>query len=427
MPFGSAGDVFPFIWLGKLLRNRGHRITIVTTMLFEDYVKSAGFDFVGLGTLEEVEAIGKDPRIWKLGIGTKVVLGYAVKWSERYLEALENLDEVDLVMAPLTCFGARLGREKHGIPLITVHLQPMVFVSAYETPLLHPRLKWFGSLPVGLKKFLFSLPNAIDLLALPGIRRLCRRHFVTPPKSVWREWWDSPNGVLVLFPEWFGKPQPDWPGNLFQWDFPREDMGGEIQVEDGLLAFLDSGEKPVIFTPGSANIQAEKFFATAIEVVRRMGIRAVFVTRMDLSIPVELSGKILVVDFVPFSSVLPHAAVFVHHGGVGTMAQGFRAGVPQLVMAMSHDQPDNAWRLEKLGAGIGLSPRTFTPERVTKDLERLLNGRSWHEAAAAIRSKALVEKDAMEVAEWVEKRLSAAGSTLVGTIRRNRQSEVQTD
>jgi rhamnosyltransferase subunit B len=405
MPFGSAGDVFPFIWLGKLLKARGHRVTMVTTVIFAEAAEAAGIGFVGLGTEEEVEAIAKDRRIWKLGIGTKVVLDHAVAWSPRYLEAMETLGSVDLMMAPLTAFGARLAREKHGILLITVHLQPMVFMSAYETPLLHPAFAWLRSLPVGLRKFLFSLPNAVDLLALPGIRKVCREIGVPPPRSIWREWWHSPDGVLALFPSWFGTPQPDWPANLFQADFPMEDLTAEVEMQPELVDFLAAGEKPVVFTPGSANVQAEKFFASATEAVKRLGIRAVFVTRMKNQIPAGMVGRILQVEFVPFSKLLGHASAFVHHGGVGTMAQGFRAGVPQLVMAMSHDQPDNAERLRKLGSGIALMAQDFTPERVTDELARLLGESRFVEAAEVMESKTAVPTDPAEMIRWVEDRM----------------------
>jgi rhamnosyltransferase subunit B len=406
MPFGSAGDVFPFIWLGKLLMARGHRVTMVSTVVFAEAAEAAGIGFVGLGTAEEIEAIGNDKRIWKLGIGTKVVLDHAVAWSPRYLEAVGKLREVDLIMAPLTAFGARMAREKYGIPLVTVHLQPMVFMSCHETPLLHPSLKWFRVLPVWAKRFLFSLPNAVDLLALPGMRKICSKHGIEPPKSLWREWWDSPDGVLALFPEWFGAPQPDWPANLFQANFPMEDLTAEMAMQPELADFLASGEKPVVFTPGSANVQAERFFASAAEAVKRLGIRAVFVTRMGNQVPVGMESRILQVDFVPFSKLLGHASAFVHHGGVGTMAQGFRAGVPQLVMAMSHDQPDNAERLQKLGAGIALMARDFTPERVTKELERLLNDNAFAQAAEVWKRKTEVPSDVAEMIRWIEARMS---------------------
>lgn len=381
-------------------------MTMVSTVIFAEAAEAAGIGFVGLGTVEEIEAIGNDRRIWKLGIGTKVVLDHAVAWSPRYLEAVEKLGAVDGMMAPLTAFGARLAREKLGIPLITVHLQPMVFMSAYETPLLHPSLGWLRALPVGLRKFLFSLPNAVDLLALPSIRRMCRENGVLPPRSIWREWWHSPDGVLALFPAWFGAPQPDWPANLFQADFPMEDLTAEVAMQPELADFIAAGEKPVVFTPGSANVQAEKFFVSTAEAVKRLGIRAVFVTRMENRIPAGMEGRILQVDFVPFSKLLGHASAFVHHGGVGTMAQGFRAGVPQLVMAMSHDQPDNAERLRKLGAGIALMARDFTPERVSKELARLLGESPFVEAAEVLKKKTEAPSDVTEMVRWVEGRMT---------------------
>ncbi|MBN8417542.1 MAG: glycosyltransferase family 1 protein [Verrucomicrobia bacterium] len=405
LPFGSAGDVFPFIWLGRQLMARGHRVRMITACLFEEQARKAGIEFISLGERDEFEAMIRDPRIWKSGIGTKVVFEFAAKSVEPYLAAIESCGKVDLMLAPVTAFAGRLAREKHGIPLITVHLQPAVFVSAYETPLLHPVIRHFNKLPVWFKKVIFSLPNPVDLFALPKVRRICEANGVKPPRSLWREWWDSPDGVLALFPAWFAAPQPDWPANLLQWTFPLEDLAKEQALQPELHAFLAHGEPPVIFTPGSANVQASRFFAVAAEAVKRIGCRAVFVTREPKQVPPNLPSSILTVEYAPFSTLLKHAAVFVHHGGIGTMSQGFAAGVPQLIMAMAHDQPDNADRLERLGAGIGLSVRQFTPERVAHELKQLL-----HEVA--IRQAALGCADTLRQApslelllKWIESRI----------------------
>ena len=77
LPFGSAGDVFPFIWLGRLLRARGHQVTMITACLFEDQARAAGLDFVPLGKAEEFDAMVRDPRLWKVGVGTKLVFEFA--------------------------------------------------------------------------------------------------------------------------------------------------------------------------------------------------------------------------------------------------------------------------------------------------------------------------------------------------------------
>lgn len=405
LPFGSAGDVFPFIWLGRHLRARGHRVTMITACLFEAPARAAGLDFVPLGTADEFEAWVRDPRLWKPGSGTKLVFDIAVASIERYLAGMEKAGPADLMLAPLTAFGARLAREKHGRPLITVHLQPAVFMSAHETPLLHPAMRWMRLLPVWCKRALFALPNPVDLLALPQIRRICAAHGVKPPRSLWREWWDSPDGVLTLFPDWFGKPQPDWPPNLLQWSFPLEDLAAEQAFKPELQAFLAAGERPVVFTPGSANVQAARFFAVAAEAVQRLGARAVFVTRQPEQVPPGLPASILTVDYAPFSVLLKHASVFVHHGGVGTLSQGFAAGVPQLIMAMAHDQHDNADRLERLGAGLGLSVRQFTPERLTPELKRLRDDPSFAQAAQVCAQRVGEERAVDELMRWIEERL----------------------
>ena len=402
LPFGSAGDVFPFIWLGRQLKARGHRVRMITACLFEEHARKAGLEFISLGEKDDFEAMIRDPRIWKSGIGTKVVFEFAAKSVESYLAAIESCGKVDLMLAPVTAFAARLAREKHGIPLITVHLQPAVFVSAYETPLLHPVIGLFNKLPVWFKKLILSLPNPVDFFALPTVRRICEANGVKPPRSLWREWWDSPDGVLALFPAWFAPPQPDWPKHLLQWTFPLEDLAAEQALQPELQAFLARGELPVIFTPGSANVQAARFFAVAAEAVQRIGCRAVFVTREPKQVPPNLPASILTVEYAPFSALLQHAAVFVHHGGIGTMSQGFAAGVPQLIMAMAHDQPDNAARLERLGAGSGLTVRQFTPVRVAHELTQLLHGVAIRQASLKYAAKLRQTLSLEELLAWIE-------------------------
>lgn len=404
LPFGSAGDVFPFIWLGRQLLARGHRVTMITACLFEEHARRAGLNFISLGEKDEFEAMMRDPRIWKLGHGTKVVFDFAAKSVEPYLAAIEGCGEVDLMLTPVTAFAGRLAREKHGTPLITVHLQPAVFLSAHETPLLHPAMRWLRAMPVWFKRALFALPNPVDLFALPTVRRVCASHGVNPPRSLFREWWDSPDGVLALFPEWFAQPQPDWPPNLLQWTFPLEDLAREQPLTPELQAFLAQGEKPVVFTPGSANVQAARFFAVAAEAVRRLGCRAVFVTREPAQVPRRLSADVLTVEYAAFSTLLQHADVFVHHGGIGTLSQGLAAGVPQLIMHMAHDQPDNAERLERLGAGSGLSTREFTPERVVRKLRRLRDEPEIRQTALACAEKMRQGRNCAALMSWIEGR-----------------------
>ena len=53
-------------------------------------------------------------------------------------------------------------------------------------------------------------------------------------------------------------------------------------------------------------------------------------------------------------------------------AQALRAGIPQLLMPMAHDQLDNLSRVHELGTGDGLHPRQFKAKRIAATLDRLL-------------------------------------------------------
>lgn len=409
LPVGSAGDVFPFIWLGRQLVARGHRVTIITASLFEKAARNAGLEFVGLGTKEEFEAIQNDPRIWKPYKSTQLVFDFAARNTTRSRDAIREViarDKPALMIGSLLAFGARLAREQFGIPLVTVHLQPSVLLSTYDTPIYFSEAPWLARLPRWMKRIALSMPNPADGSAMPWIRKACDEAGVRPPRSIVKEWWHSPDGVLLLFPEWFAAPQPDWPANLLQHTFPLEDLATEQPLSADMLRFLAAGEKPVVFTPGSANIQAHHFFDSAFKAVTRLGKRAVFVTRDLSQLPSDLPPCIASVEYAPFSTLVRHASVFVHHGGIGTMSQGFAAGVPQLVMPMAHDQPDNENRLHRLGAGIGLVPKKFTPERVASALERLTTEASFATVARDCARRIADSPSPDRVFEWLEARAS---------------------
>jgi rhamnosyltransferase subunit B len=116
-------------------------------------------------------------------------------------------------------------------------------------------------------------------------------------------------------------------------------------------------------------------------------------TRYAEQVPRPLPPAVHHEPYVPFSQVLPRCGALVHHGGIGTCAQGLAAAIPQLVMPLAFDQPDNAARLEQLGVGGWVVPSRFTPDRVAGALDILLQReqvharcRRWAEAVRASNS-----------------------------------------
>jgi UDP:flavonoid glycosyltransferase YjiC (YdhE family) len=169
--------------------------------------------------------------------------------------------------------------------------------------------------------------------------------------------------------------------------FPLYDEDAVRPPDPALERFLAAGEAPILFTPGSANMWAREFFAAALDACRRLGRRAVFATHFPEQLPADLPDSVACFDYIPFSRLFPRCAAVVHHGGIGTTSQALAAGVPQLVMPMAHDQPDQAQRLAAFGVGDSLPPARFRGPAVAEKLGALLASPAVASACAELRRK----------------------------------------
>ena len=97
------------------------------------------------------------------------------------------------------------------------------------------------------------------------------------------------------------------------------------------------------------------------------------VTNHPAQLPADLPHGIRAFSYLPFSRILPRAAAIVYHGGIGTLAQAVRAGIPHLIVPNAHDQPDNGQRIERLGLGLSISQRRYRPARAARAITELLS------------------------------------------------------
>jgi UDP:flavonoid glycosyltransferase YjiC (YdhE family) len=146
-----------------------------------------------------------------------------------------------------------------------------------------------------------------------------------------------------------------------------------LGLSDKVEEFLAAGPPPIAFSPGSANRGAHRFFAAAVEACDRLGCRGILLTKYDHQLPARLPGSVRHFGFVPLSKLLPHTAALVHHGGIGSCAQGLAAGVPHVVQPMSYDQFDNSRRLVRLGVATEVPVRQFCGRAVADALAPLLD------------------------------------------------------
>lgn len=374
---GTDGDVHPFVGLGKALIERGHSVTMFTNEHFEELATRHGLGFVSIGSKERYRGTFQDPAVWKSIAGAKILGRWMCESMIAQYEAVvaHNATSDTVLVASGAALGARIAHDKLGIPMASIVLQPAVIRSAKKMPVV-----------AGVPTLPAWVPPGFKRVALRGFELVADRFFcisdvnafrarlgLAPVNSVVREWWLSPHLVVALFPDWFAMPQSDWAPQIRTTGFPLYDDPSSIHaLSDDVQRFVDAGDPPIAFTPGTGMMHGRAFFDAAVGACRILGRRGLLLTRHTAQLPPSLPDFVRHVHYAPFSELLPRTAAMVHHGGVGTLAQACAAGIPQLIMPMAYDQPDNASRLKSLGVGDWLKRRSFRAELVAHKLRHLL-------------------------------------------------------
>ncbi|WP_273029089.1 glycosyltransferase [Massilia timonae] len=389
---GSAGDLFPFLWISRALRERGNRVDFLGPEQHAQYVEAAGLTFHGLPA---DMAVLDHPDLWHATRGLAVVWEAtrpAMAQLPRVVETLARKQPNErrvLLVHPLALPEADLCRHAcPGLKIAAAWLAPSNLPTVHDPLLLGPWPvpTW---VPHGARRWLWRALAArfLDPVALPSLNTARAARGLPQVDSMVDTIPSIPDLSLALFPDWFAAPPPDWPRPLYQAGFPLYDPDPNAAPSARLRAFLDGGAPPVVFTPGTGNRQARGYFAAAQQAVTQLGLRAVFLTPHVEQLPAPLAPNICWQEYVPLKALLPHVAALVHHGGIGTTAEALRAGTPQLVVPLAHDQFDNAARVVAMGAGASLHAARVTPARMAHALQKVVGNTQVAAQSAALAAR----------------------------------------
>lgn len=370
---GSAGDVHPFIALGRELKGRGHRVTVMTNPLFAPLVERQGLGFLPVGSEAVARAAIGNPDVWHLVKGFGVISQVVVPAIEEIFRLIERHATADTVVAFSTlAFGARVAQEKLHIPSASIHLQPTV-IRSYREQGMFGNVRLSPAHPYWFKWGLFRLLDflVLDRNLVPALNQFRARLGLPRVRRIMHAWMHSPELVIGFFPEWFAPVQPDWPPNLHAVGFPLWDQDDSPQMAEA-RAFLRAGPAPVVFTPGSAGSTMQRFFAESVAAAGDLDLRAVLITNFPEQLPPGLPAAVRAFGYLPFSEVLPEAALLVYHGGIGTLAQGIHAGVPHLIVPHGYDQFDSGWRIRKLKLGRSIAQGQYRRATAARAIRELL-------------------------------------------------------
>ena len=414
--FGSLGDLHPHIALALELKTRGHNISFAADNYYRERLLALSFEHFPMRPHIDPDDKDLARDFMDANKGTERILRQMLfpALRETYQDLLAATANADLLIANEVCFAAPIVSEKIGLKWISTALSPGVFFSVHD-PFVPPNMQWFGNLRfmgAGFHRLLRTqiLDRMIEPWSEP-VRNLRRELGLrTDVEPILRDKYSKLLN-LALFTKVLGTPQKDWHQPTVQCGTAFYDGAADLnQVSPELLEFLQNGEPPIIFTLGSAAVwDAGDFFKDSAIAAQRLDKRAALILG-ESEPPANLPDSIRVFDYAPYSEVFPFAACVVHQGGVGTTSQVLRAGVPQLVVPFSHDQPDNAARCVRWGCARTVKRADYTANRAAKELGKLLANVDYKERALAAEAVMETENAVESGCNEIEKVLSGKGN-----------------
>ena len=321
------------------------------------------------------------PRAFHSVAAEARVARWTPHWTQEVACEIERAP-ADVVVADFVLVGALVAAEAAGVPSValvhTVYPRP-----AARRPPYGP-----GWMPaVGLTERLRDAVGAVisnriyAREALPFVN-FARRNCRLRPIRWYFEQYDRARRVVVLTSRHFDR-QAAFPSNVRLVGTPLVDTVSS----PGFATLPAKDELPLVLVSLSTLEQGQ-----AVVMERILAALAGLSVRALVTLgPALVSSRftpppnVVMETFVPHASVLPRAAAIVTQGGLGTVMKALAHGVPLVCIPLVGDQPENASRIETLGAGVRLPPDADAG-RIRAAIERVLTDRTYWVAAQRVAS-----------------------------------------
>jgi sterol 3beta-glucosyltransferase len=171
-----------------------------------------------------------------------------------------------------------------------------------------------------------------------------------------------------------------------------------------LQAFINKGEKPILVTFGSMFHNPEKtriLYETVCEALVKSKSRAILIMP-DLPEKTILPENVVLIRQVPYSWLLDHVTIVIHHFGFGTAAEVLKAGLPSIPIPHIFDQKLRASQFFKLGyAHKPLELNRITSDVLSEAILKVKNNEEMKKKCLIARSQISNENGTKKAADLI--------------------------
>jgi sterol 3beta-glucosyltransferase len=352
LTYGSRGDVQPILPLAFRLIEERHVVKLAAPLRFKNFVEEHGIDFVALsGDPEDLSRRLNDAG-YNFVKMMRELMNHAIGiGADVWHQTEEACSDADLIIHTFAhVVGAHtLAREKN-IPDIHIQGFPMFTPTGDYPNVTVPDLR-----SRVFNRLTHTLSTKITWwIAQIGFERVRRRAGLSKRKLHW-PFEDNPfrprTPVLCAWSPSVLPVSSDWPPHVHVTGYYFFPLNDSYQPPVELDSFLQEGEPPVCITFGSmVNRDKGRIDHIVRASIKRTRNRGVILSGWS-GIKKSSSNDLLYLEAASHDWLLPRCKMVIHHGGAGTTAAGLRAGIPNVVIPFTADQPFWGRRVHAIGAG----------------------------------------------------------------------------
>jgi UDP:flavonoid glycosyltransferase YjiC (YdhE family) len=381
----ARGHLYPVVPIVQELQRRGHELALRTLASQVELMRTLGIDAEPISAriaaveLDDYKARSVPAR------GRRALATFAARAEHEAPDLARAIEEhdPDALVIDVNCWGAATVAEASGRPW-AMFCPYLLMLPSRDAPAYGPGLAPLGG-PLGrardaLLRRIFN--PTVDRAVMPALNALRARHGLDGLGS-FTDLLERPALLLALTAEGFEYPRSDWPANVrlvgaINWDpaHPADsaDSAHSSNRPPGspshpppqpAPSWLAEMPDPLVLVTCSTEHQRDKrLIRVALEALPAAGMSVLATSAAHDPGAFEAPAGSRVVRFIAHGAVLERAACVICHGGMGITQKALAAEVPVVVVPFGRDQHETARRVEVAAAGVRLTSRRLTPERL---------------------------------------------------------------